>query len=312
MRRLLRFSRVGMTTLSSSASALGHQLPIPGRKGRSAALVLPATLLGLAVLFLMALTIPAYADEGPSAPIPYAANLSGPAESPPNASPGTGSASVEFDLTAHTMRVQVSFSGLLSTTTAAHIHACTVTPGTGTAGVATQVPSFVGFPLGVTSGAYDHTFDTSLASTYNPAYVTANGGSVAAAETALAACMAVGGAYLNIHTAVFPGGEIRGFLTPVPSAVAVRTLKATRSGSDVILRWSVGSEVGVLGYRIDRARGNGWTAVHDRLVVASGSVAPTKRYVLRDRGARCRGTCVYRLVVVGADGSRRSVATARA
>ena len=61
------------------------------------------------------------------------------------------------------------------------------------------------------------TFDTSLDSTYNPAFVTANGGSVATAEAALAASLAAGTSYLNIHTTEFPGGEIRGFLH-VPEA----------------------------------------------------------------------------------------------
>jgi hypothetical protein len=55
----------------------------------------------------------------------YVANLNGPSESPPNASPGTASAEVDFDIGAHTMRVQATFSGLLGTTTAAHIHAAT-------------------------------------------------------------------------------------------------------------------------------------------------------------------------------------------
>jgi hypothetical protein len=150
------------------------------------------------------------------------ANLSGPRESPPNASPGIGFADVTFDLAAHTMRVQVTFGGLLGTTTASHIHSPTAVPFAGKASVATQVPTFSGFPLGVTSGIYDMTFDTSLASTYNPAFVTANGELVAAAEAALAASLDAGTAYLNIHTTVFPGGEIRGFLRvlPVPDASA--------------------------------------------------------------------------------------------
>jgi hypothetical protein len=145
-------------------------------------------------------------------PIEYVAHLSGPKESPPNDSPGAGFADVTFDLDAHTMRVQVTFSGLVGTTTASHIHSPTAVPFTGTAGVATQVPFFDGFPIGVTSGTYDMTFDTSLDSTYNPDFVTANGGSVDAAEAALAASLAAGTAYLNIHSTVFPGGEIRGFL----------------------------------------------------------------------------------------------------
>jgi hypothetical protein len=159
-----------------------------------------------------------------SAPIIYVAHLDGPSESPANASPGTGFAEVDFDLAAQTMRVQVSFSGLEGTTTASHIHSATAVPGTGTAGVATTTPTFTGFPLGVTSGTYDHTFDMSLASSYNPAFITANGGTVASAEAALAAGLAAGEAYLNIHTTVQPGGEIRGFLTqavPEPSAICL-------------------------------------------------------------------------------------------
>ena len=58
-------------------------------------------------------------------PIEYVANLSGPRESPPNDSPGVGFADVTFDLDAHTMRVQVTFSGLIGTTTASHIHSPT-------------------------------------------------------------------------------------------------------------------------------------------------------------------------------------------
>ena len=55
-----------------------------------------------------------------------------------------------------------------------------------------------------------------LASSYNPAFVTANGGTPASAFAALVAGLNAGDAYLNIHTTQFPGGEIRGFLHAVP------------------------------------------------------------------------------------------------
>lgn len=156
------------------------------------------------------------ASGSEAAPVMFAATLSGAAESPPNASGGTGTALVTFDVSAHTMQVQVTFSNLQASTTASHIHAATASPGTGTAGVATTTPSFPGFPLGVTSGTYDQTFDLTLLSSYNPAYVTANGNTAAGAEAALFAALNAGEAYLNIHTSAFPAGEIRGFLTPVP------------------------------------------------------------------------------------------------
>ena len=150
-------------------------------------------------------------------PIEYVANLSGANESPPNASPGTGSVTATFDLATHMLDLHVTFSGLTSPTTAAHIHAPTPFRFGGVAGVATQVPYFIGFPIGVTSGTYDQTFDTSLSSFYNPTFITNNGGTVAGAEAAFAQALDQGRSYFNIHTVNFGGGEIRGFLH-VPDA----------------------------------------------------------------------------------------------
>ena len=50
----------------------------------------------------------------------YTVNLSGANEAPPNASPGTGFATVVHDLGAHTMTIDVAFSGLLGNVTASH------------------------------------------------------------------------------------------------------------------------------------------------------------------------------------------------
>jgi hypothetical protein len=111
------------------------------------------------------------------------------------------------------MHVHVDFSGLLGTTTASHIHCCTAVPDAGTAGVATTTPTFAGFPLGVTSGTYDALLDMTMSSSYNPAFISAEGGTPASAEAALFAGMAAGETYLNIHSSVVPGGEIRGFLS---------------------------------------------------------------------------------------------------
>jgi len=144
----------------------------------------------------------------------YTTTLSGAAESPPNASPATGTAKITID--GIMMRVEASFSGLLGTTTAAHIHCCTAVADTGTAGVATQTPTFSGFPSGVTSGTYDTTFDMSLDSSFNASFVTAHGGTAASAFSFLVAGMDAGQSYFNIHSTLYPGGEIRGFLHAVP------------------------------------------------------------------------------------------------
>ncbi len=175
-----------------------------------------ANLLRVAILrsltVLAVLTVLGFAASAHAAVVSYVATLSGLNESPPNASPGFGSAVVDVDAVAHTMRVRVTFGGLLGNTTASHIHAPTLVAGTGTAGVATTTPYFAGFPIGVTAGTYDNTLDMTQASSYNAAYITAQGGTVALAEVALEQAIADDKAYLNIHSTVYTGGEIRGFL----------------------------------------------------------------------------------------------------
>lgn len=165
------------------------------------------------VLAIASTLMPAWADE-----TVYITSLSGAAEAPPNVSPGTGTARVTIDTDALTMRVEASFSGLAGQTTAAHIHCCTPTPFDGTAGVATQTPTFLDFPLGVSTGGYDRIFDMNEASSYNAAFLNnaAHAGSVSAAFATLVAGLDTGTAYFNVHSSLYTGGEIRGFLAPVP------------------------------------------------------------------------------------------------
>ncbi len=166
----------------------------------------------LAALALVALALaPAPAR---AAQFYYNATLSGANESPPVASGGYGTAEVDIDDAANTMRVRITFANLTGSTTASHIHAPTATAYTGTAGVATPTPTFPGFPLGVTAGQYDQTFDMTLTSSYSSTFLSNNGGTAASAEAALFADIAAGKAYVNVHTTVFTGGEIRGFLYP--------------------------------------------------------------------------------------------------
>ena len=182
----------------------------------------PAALTLLAALTLVA------APSSNAAPIFFQADLSGANEIPGNASPGTGTAKIELDDVLKTLRLDVIFAGLLAPTTASHIHCCT--PPTGNAMVATQVPSFIGFPLGVTSGTYSQVFDMSLASFYNPAFITAHGGTVNGAFDFLVTGMLGGQSYLNIHSTQFPGGEIRGTLNTLPEPGVLSLLGLALAG----------------------------------------------------------------------------------
>lgn len=106
--------------------------------------------------------------------------------------------------------------------TAAHIHCCA--PLGTNAGVATTVPAFPGFPLGVTSGTYlSPVFDLTQPLIYNPAFVTMQGG-LSQAAAALIAGIEGGMTYLNIHTSANMGGEIRGQLEPLGAVPEPTTL----------------------------------------------------------------------------------------
>jgi hypothetical protein len=160
------------------------------------------------LVFALALAIPAHADT-----ITYAATLLGSNEVPPTGSHGTGFAT--FILNGNLLSINESFTGLTTPASAAHIHCC------GPVGVneIVAVP-FTPFP-NATSGTFMATVDLTLAATYNAAYITQEGGTVAGAEADLIAALNSGNTYANIHNATFPGGEIRGQIevTPEPSSL---------------------------------------------------------------------------------------------
>ena len=163
----------------------------------------------------------------------FEAFMDGPSESPPNASPGTGYATAVYDDVAHTLTVSATFSGLIGTTTVAHIHAPTAVPfGSTPVGVAVTPGTLPGFPVGVTGGAYGPVvLDLTLAGTYTGAFLTTGGGTAAGAEALLITSLMENKAYFNIHSTFAGGGEIRGFFVPEPG-----TALAVLCGLPVLLR----------------------------------------------------------------------------
>lgn len=137
----------------------------------------------------------------------------------PEASGATGSGTLflEYDEGAHTLYIDAAFQGLSGDTIYAHIHCCTMSPNTGTAGVALAAGgNLPGFPLGVQSGNYIQSIDLTQTGNYSAGFITGSGGTAVAAENRLLANLASGNAYFNIHTTNFGGGEIRAFVTVVP------------------------------------------------------------------------------------------------
>ena len=132
--------------------------------------------------------------------ISFSAHLNGASEAPPNGSTAFGDALVTLDDAAFTVTVHVAFSGLTQPATAGHIHCCTAIPFTGNVSV---FQGFTGFP-NTTAGTYDNVFTLT-----------------SARFTTLFTGIEQGRAYVNIHDATFPGGEIRGFLVSEPGTLAL-------------------------------------------------------------------------------------------
>jgi hypothetical protein len=162
----------------------------------------------ITLAFALAVAIPAHADTI------YTATLLGSSEVPPTGSPATGFGT--FTLNGNLLSINESFTGLSAPASAAHIHCCAPVG----VNAIVAVP-FNSFP-NTTSGTFNTTVDLSLAGTYDPAFITQEGGTVALAEAGLIAALNGGNTYANIHDPNFPGGEIRGQIaqiTPEPSTL---------------------------------------------------------------------------------------------
>lgn len=134
----------------------------------------------------------------------FAATLSGANENPANASTATGSFSATID-DDNVMSYTLTFTGLASNITMAHIHGPTTTPGSN-ANVGILLDFSTGgrvLPVTVTAGTATGTVNLNTVVLTNAAV---DGDS-------LKALMLNGNAYVNVHTVNLGGGEIRGQIT---------------------------------------------------------------------------------------------------
>jgi len=133
----------------------------------------------------------------------FTTTLLGSLETPPNASPATGTAMVDFITASNDLTYSVTFSNLEAGATLAHIHF-------GAPGVAG--PVILPLTLDGAAGSSSGTFSGTLtAADFMPS--PSNG--LNTFQDAINALFA-GEMYINVHSSVFPAGEIRGQLESVP------------------------------------------------------------------------------------------------
>jgi hypothetical protein len=119
---------------------------------------------------------PAFADK-------YKVTLDAKSEVPPNASPATGSADVDYDPATKKLTWTLTYSGLTGPATAAHFHG--PAEAGKAAGVKVPIPGATSSPAEGSATLTDEQAADFLAGKY----------------------------YINVHTAANPGGEIRGQVT---------------------------------------------------------------------------------------------------
>jgi hypothetical protein len=153
----------------------------------------------------------------------YTGTFSGEQETVDTGSPGTGDGMVTLSDDGLTLQVSLDFSGLLAPAADAHIHCCAPLgndPAVNNAPVAIGFTP-AGFPVGQTAGVFTASFILTDVSIYGAGFLAANGNTAEGARAALISGLDAGLAYLNIHTPLFPPGEIRAQLTEADNGTGV-------------------------------------------------------------------------------------------
>ena len=152
--------------------------------------------IGLRYWLLTAALLLTFGTGAHAAFIPLTATLTGAQETPPNSSTGTGAAAFILDDVNRTLISAVTFAGLTSPTTSGDIEDKTGL-------IVHPFPTGpFGFPTGVTGGSF-----TDIWTGLTPGNITA---------------LESGSYSINIRTAAFPSGEIRGQIAvPEPASVVM-------------------------------------------------------------------------------------------
>ena len=168
---------------------------------------------------LFALSTVVMATASAQAATTFTSRLSGLNEIPnANNSAGTGVATAAFFNSNNSIRLTGSFQNLTGLSLLGHLHCCSTRAANGAQAIDfTENP---GFQRGVRSGSFDLTYDLLDAATYTAAFLTASGGTALGARNRLFSNFNNELGYFNIHSTVFPGGELRGQLVGIPEPAA--------------------------------------------------------------------------------------------
>lgn len=159
---------------------------------------LPAAMKKLSLL-LLALALPHFAWGQ----LMFNASLKGWNEVPPRETPAFGTGTATLDLATKLFELNYSFEGLVADQTAAHIH---VAPEGANGGVLFPFP--LGSPVSFSQTLTDAQIDELRSGLW----------------------------YINVHSATYPGGEIRGQLLPVPEPSTYALGAVALLGAAVLIR----------------------------------------------------------------------------